>query len=558
MFNGFIKAHPFKAHFYLLNRTGLLGFIPFGLCTALFVYEHRVYASELINEPIHACVIARDVDLTNAIRSQFAQCLGWQSDETSPVCHGTYQPISVMPLADVEQVHIMADHVSFYQKKRSSLLGHVEVQQTQRIVNAQTAYLYRDAKTNQVNKIEFLGEVHYLEPGKLMIARKATINPQDKSGEVNDVLYRFNSERGKATLPAWGRARFIRRFANKDYLLHQATYSTCAPNDKAWHIEAQSINLDNAKATGVAKNATIRIREWPVFYTPYLSFPTNNERKSGLLMPLIGYSNVGGFDFGLPYYLNLAPNYDMTLTPHSFSERGVMLGGEFRYLTAKSYGMLKGSFLPNDRAYKNFILNNEYKFPYLRNSSTNRWSFAILETTKLAPNLRFHVSAEQVSDDYYLQDFSSNLAQITERQLLREADLIYTTSHWIYKGLVQSYQTLHPVNEPPVASVYEQLPQLSARGHYSELPFNANFNVLGQYDQFHWPTHFRNDINVPQGPRFYLNPVLSVPVVKPWGYMTPTIQMVTNYYEVQNSWGVPNTTFERTIPRYSVDSALFF
>lgn len=514
--------------------------------------------SLVISEPVQACVIARDVDLTNEIRAKTAQCLGWKSDLSSPLCLGSYKPITVTPLANADEVRIMADTVSFYQDKRSTLSGHVEVQQTQRIVNAQTAYVYRDAKTNQVTKIEFLGDVHYLEPGRLMIARKAMINPQDKSGEISDVLYRFSTDRSGAVLPAWGRAGFIRRFANKDYLLQRATYTTCAPQDKAWDIEARSIAIDDAKATGVAKHATIRIRRVPVFYTPYFSFPTNKERKSGFLLPMVGYSNVGGLDFGLPYYWNIAPNYDMTFTPHWYSERGVMMGSEFRYLTPNSFGMVRGSFLPQDKAFKNFLLNNELYYPKLRGNSDNRWSIGVLDQTRITPNLRFHLDVEQVSDDYYLQDFSSNLAQITQRQLLRQADLTYSTDHWIFKGMVQSYQTLHPVNETPIASVYERLPQLLANGSYNNLPFNANINILGQYDQFHWPTTFWEPIANQQGPRLNLNPILSVPYMKPWGFITPSVQVVETYYDVNNSRTIKNHDYNRTIPRYSLDTGLYF
>lgn len=532
--------------------------ISFSISVLFIAARAHAQPSLIISEPIQACVMARDVDLTDAIRSQFAQCLGWQSQNSSPRCLGSYQPLTVTPLANNDEIRIMADNVSFYQNKRSTLAGHVEIQQTQRIVNAQTAYVYRDAKTKQVTKIEFLGEVRYLEPGKLMIARTASINPQDKSGDITDVLYRFNSERNNASLPAWGRASLIKRYANKDYLLRHATYTTCAPQDNAWDVEAKTITLDDAHATGTAKNAVIRIRNLPVFYTPYLSFPTNKERKSGFLMPLVGYSNVGGFDLGAPYYWNMAPNYDMTIIPHAYSERGVMLGGEFRYLTPSSTGLLRGNFLPDDRAYKHFLLNNQDAYPKLRGNSNNRWSAGITESTQITPQLQLHVNAEQVSDDYYLQDFSSNLAQITERQLLREADVTYTTDHWFFRGTGESYQTLHPVNEPPVDSVYERLPQFLARGIYSNLPLNANVSILGQYDQFHWPNNVWDNLARPQGPRFHFNPVLSVPTVKSWGYITPSIQLVENYYQVDHlAYGLKND-FNRSIPRYSVDSGLFF
>ena len=554
--------------------------------TYFLICKHSYsYAAEIL-EPVQACVVARDVDLTDAIRAKFSQCLGWKSDQSTPLCLGSYQPINVTPLASPDEVRILADNVSFYREKRSTLTGHVEVQQTQRIVNAQTAYVYVDSKTNKVNKIEFLGDVRYLEPGKLMIARKAVINPQDNSGQVEDVLYRFNSDRKKAVLPAWGRASVIRRFANQDYFLKLATYSTCAPQDKAWDIQAKSITLNNAKATGVARNAIIRVHEVPVLYTPYLSFPTNKDRKSGFLMPLVGYSNVGGFDLGLPYYWNIAPDQDLTLVPHLYTERGVMMGGEYRFLTPGSTGKIKGDFLPDDRAYKNFLANSEFEFPKLQGNSTNRWSYSILENTFFTPDLQLHIDVQQVSDDYYLQDFSSNLALITQRQLLRQADLTYSTENWVFRGMGQSYQTLHPVNETPISPVYERLPQLMAQGYYYDLPFNANLNILGQYDQFHWPIDtWELPTGMPQGPRFHFNPVLSVPFMKPWGYVTPSVQVVENYYQVQNNggfqsnyWGLqgnvwePQTnwlsqrnfygpksvSFNRTIPRYSVDSGLFF
>ncbi len=552
--------------------------------TSLIIYQPLVYSSQLINEPVQACVVARDVDLTDAIRAKFAECLGWKVDQSSPICLGSYKPITVTPLSDPEQIRIQADQASFYKNQRSTLSGHVEIQQAQKIVNAQTAYVYRDPKTNQVTKIEFLGDVHYLEPGKLMIARKATINPQDRSGQTEDVLYRFNTDRRQAILPAWGRASFIQRFANKDYLLRQVTYTTCAPQDKAWDIKADSIAIDDAKGKGVARNAVVRIHEWPVFYTPYMSFPTNNERKSGFLMPMVGYSNVGGFDLGVPYYWNIAPNYDLTFVPHVYTERGLMLGGEYRYLTSNSRGIITGNFLPNDKAYKNFLQDNEVLFPQLRGMSTNRWSYGFLNSTNISSNLQLNINMQQVSDDYYLQDFSTNWSVMTQRQLLKQADLTYSTEHWTLRGMAQSYQTLHPINEIPVASVYERLPQLMAQGFYYDLPFNANLNIIGQYDQFQWPQRFWNDsaLQMPQGPRFHLNPELSLPIMKPWGFVTSSVQFVENYYEVHNSsannnlnfntfnWIVPDFTFNqpglaghstdynRFIPRYSVDTGLYF
>ncbi|WP_042239105.1 LPS-assembly protein LptD [Legionella oakridgensis] len=517
---------------------------------------HRapVYAAPLMMEPVQACVINREMPLNAMIRAKFAQCLGWQADHALPRCRGAYQSLSVTPLPEGE-IHIQADEASLYAKGRSKLSGNVEVYETQRIVNAQTAYIYRDEQTSQVTKIELLGEVRYLEPDRLMIARKAVINPQDKSGRVEDVLYRFNTQRARAILPAWGRASLIERFANQDYLLRKATYSTCAPQDKAWQIEASELSLDYSNARGVAKNAVLRVRDWPVLYTPYLSFPTSKARKSGFLMPLYGYTNVGGFDFALPYYWNIAPNYDATLIPHVYSRRGLMMGGDFRFLTEKSAGVISGHFLPNDHAFAKFIEDNSSQYPSLRGISNNRWSLLLQEHTQFYPNLRLGIDYQQVSDDYYLQDFSTNLAILTQNQLLREGNLSYTTEHWLFRGMVQSYQTLHPINQSEISDVYQRLPQLLARGAYNDLPFHANFNVLGQLDNFRWPA---NTLFQPQGPRYHLNPVLSFSEYKPWGYVIPSLQLVENYYNIQYTGGINSQAFNRTIPRYSLDSGLFF
>jgi len=522
--------------------------------SAADILPSTAFAAEPKPYPVQACVLVSTADLTDAARQQYAQCLGWQPEPDAPVCYGSYTPLAVKPLDHPEAVHLTADKVSFYPDKPSVLKGNVEVRQQQRVINAQTAYVYRDKQTSKVNRIKLLGQVRYLEPGRLMIARRAVINPQDKSGLVEDAIYRFNNYKHAAILPAWGRATLIQRFANKDYLLRKATYSHCAPQDKSWEIQAEKITLDDSESKGVARNAVLRIKNVPVLYTPYISFPTSSERKSGFLMPVTGYSNVGGYDLALPYYWNIAANADATLIPHAYTRRGVMMGGQFRYLTENTKGVLEGNFLPDDRAFKTFLHNHSTQFPFLRDESVNRWSFGLHQSTFFTPNLYSNINVQQVSDDYFLQDFSTNLAVVTERQLLRQADVIYHSAHWIFSAMAQSYQTLNPVNASPVEGIYERLPQLKTRGLYNQLPLNANFSILGQYDQFHWAGE---PVTRPEGPRLHLNPALSFPQIRPWGFITPSFEVVENYYDVNRGQG-HSVDFNRTIPRYNLDSGLFF
>lgn len=507
-------------------------------------------------ESVQACVLADDIPLTKTVRKEIATCLDWKSDPAFPLCAGYYEPHPITALPDPEQVSLKADSVSFYNSKHpSQLSGHVEIQQEKRVVNAETAYIYRNPKNNAVDKIVLLGTVHFREPGRLFIAKKAMINPEDRSGRVDSVIYRLDSARHGALLPAWGRASLIERFANKDLDFKNATYSHCAPQDRAWEIGAKSIHLDDARGVGVARDATLRLYDWPVLYTPHLSFPTNRDRKSGFLIPQAGYSSRAGGDFALPYYWNMAPNYDATLIPHVYSERGLMLGGNFRYLGNNSRGLLIGHFLPDDQAFKSFIGNNKEQYPQLNGLSTNRWTVAANHATALSPNLNFNVNWQQVSDDYYLQDFSTNLAILTERQLLREAALAYTTEHWLFRGLVQSYQTLNPVNLSLIDDIYQRLPQLMASGTYADLPLGANFQMFGEYDQYRWP---KRDVNKIEGARLHMNPVLSLPFTKTWGYFTPSAEIVENYYDANEVLTRQEKNYNRTIPRFAVDSGLYF
>lgn len=524
----------------------------------LATYPIKLRAADFILEPVQACVFAREAELTPAVRTAIAACLRWQPEATYSRCGGFYDPLMVEPLDTVDEVHILANKATF-DNGRSELIGNVEVRQTGRIVNAQTAYVFRDAASKQVTRVELLGDVSMLEPGHLMIARKVTIDPRNKSGMAEDVLYRFNARRAGVVQPAWGQAGFIKRFSNKDYLLKKATYSTCVPTDNAWHIEADTITLDDANSTGVARNAKLLLGNYPIFYTPYLSFPTSNERKSGFLIPVIGSTNVGGLDLALPYYWNIAPNYDAILTPHIYSRRGVMMGGEFRYLTEGSSGKVNARYLPHDLAYKNFLQDNQQQYPELKNASADRWSVQFFDITQITPDLRLRINFQQVSDDYYLQDFSSNLAILTERQLAREGELTFTTDNWSFRGLLQSYQTLQPVNESFINDIYQRLPQLSAFGHYEDLPLNSNIAMLGQFDNFNWPNSLTP---MPEGSRYYLNPILSFPQTQSWGFFTPSVEVVQNYYDLNHYLtykpSLSQAQFERTIPRYHVDGGLVF
>jgi LPS-assembly protein len=541
------------------------------------IYPMIVFSVEArVRETIKACVIARQLALDSAVRTQIADCIGWNSPPEYPNACGIYQPLWVMPLRQPRELHIKADAVKLQATGTSELRGNVSVFKSGQQISADTAYIQRDVKTHRVTDITLLGRVHFIESGRLMWAEKLRLHPNTQSGEVEQVLYRFDWEHKKA-LPAWGRALSVQRLPNQDMVLNNVTYTTCAPHEKAWQIEADEIYLDHEKKTGKAKNALLRVGNWPIAYSPYLSFPTSRERKSGFLLPLVGYTNISGFDIASPYYWNIAPNYDVTIVPHLYTKRGLMLGGEFRYLNELSTGQIMANYLGNDRAFGDFLSQDTAGYPALKALSNNRWSLFARDHTHWNENLAMNINYQQVSDDYYLQDFSTNLALLTENQLLRQGDMSYHMDHWDFYGMLQSYQTLNPINQSPVLPIYQRLPQLAATGYYKDLPLGAEFYLESQFDYFSWPlprnSSLVNGVHLPeadtlfgmtqisvqpQGPRYHVNPVLTVPLRKPWFYFEPSAQWVGNAYDLRYGGARSSETFHVSLPRYSVNSGLNF
>jgi len=236
--------------------------------------------------------------------------------------------------------------------------GHVEARQAGQ--NFFANWLRYDITQNRV---QARGQVRLEQPALIVEGDSLTLDLDDYSGELTQPVYTLTTQQGR------GRAGHIDFINANHYKLQDATYTTCPVDNDDWFLKVKNLDIDKSRNVGTAHNATLRFLGVPILYTPWMDFPLNNARKTGVLAPTFGTTERSGLDILVPYYFNLAPNYDATLYPRLLSKRGVQLGGEFRYLLGAARGENRLEYLPNDNA-----------------ANRSRWSVALKNEYRLNPS----------------------------------------------------------------------------------------------------------------------------------------------------------------------------
>ncbi|MCU0760350.1 MAG: LPS assembly protein LptD [Steroidobacteraceae bacterium] len=234
--------------------------------------------------------------------------------------------------------------------------------------------------------------------------------------------------------------------------LDRVSFSTCPAEDPAWQIRARRIALDTRERTGTGRDAQIRFKRVPLIYLPYLSFPLGDQRKSGFLFPNFGQTTRSGVQLAVPYYFNLAPNYDFTFQPSWFSKRGLDLGGDFRYLLPAHRGNVAFNLLPADDV-----------------AGRDRHRVRLLHRTDLWTDWRFTIDAENVSDASYFEDFATGPQGTSTAFLERVARLAYRDENWRLRGEVQQFQTIDRALGADLRP-YARVPRLLADGSWGAGP----------------------------------------------------------------------------------------
>jgi len=326
----------------------------------------------------------------------------------------------------------------------------------------------------------------------------------------------------------------------KQVQVQSGAITSCDPKHPAWEIRARQINLDYQDSQGTARGATFYAESYPIFNLPFWQFPLG-ERRSGFLMPDLNYNSNVGASLGIPYYFNLAPNYDNVIEPKIYSTAGFMISDDFRYLTEKGFGDIYTEQVPSSSG---------------GNYQGYRYYWHLLDNHTLMQDVTAGLAYNRVSDNNYFTDFGNFVSGVDNINLDQSVFLRYKPKWGLFDIKVQNYQTLQPIGMPATSQIYQSLPQVNFVINQESL--GETYIKGGLISQY---TNFGIESNALQtGQRTVIYPSLTMPLTNAWGFVTPKIGYNYTNYQL-NAYSLAQNTqtvINRGIPISSIDSGMVF
>ncbi len=432
--------------------------------------------------------------------------------------------------ADDHRIHIDSND-GIFGADGAVLSGRVNIRQDERSVAADSvSYDYLN------DKVIVKGKVDFLDP-RLRVQSDSGSYQTAGEASFNEAFFQLMDRSGR------GFAKDIEVTPDGKVALGQVQYTTCPVGNEDWLLKASDIKLDTKLQEGVAHNVTMRFKDVPILYTPYLSFPLGDERKSGVLFPSFGHSGSSGFELHVPYYFNLAPNYDFTLTPGVLTSRGVQLAGDFRYLTRESHGELDATFLPDDKQLHE-----------------NRSYVHYTDITDLKQGLRFDTDITAVSDADYFQSFAVGTEQTSVTFLERRADVLYYDDVWRIRGQLQNFQTID-LSLSDYDRPFSRVPRIQASALYpigdSRFEFALDSEAVNFLREIN-PAYVNPSLVNTTGARINLAPEIRWSYRGSGYFFEPAVGYDFTQYALHDAgFGLP-TSPSRALPYARLDTGLVF
>lgn len=442
-------------------------------------------------------------------------------------------------------VTINADHAKGDSPDDAVFTGSVDIMQGNSRLQADEVQLHQKEAPGQpepVRTVDALGNVHYDDNQVILKGPKGWANLNTKDTNVWEGDYQMVGRQGR------GKADLMKqRGENRYTILDNGSFTSCLPGSDTWSVVGSEIIHDREEQVAEIWNARFKVGPVPIFYSPYLQLPVGDKRRSGFLIPNAKYTTTNYFEFYLPYYWNIAPNMDATITPHYMHRRGnIMWENEFRYLSQAGAGLMELDYLPSDKVYKDEHPNDD---------SSRRWLFYWNHSGVMVQVWRFNVDYTKVSDPSYFNDFDNKYGSSTDGYATQKFSVGYAVQNFNATVSTKQFQVFSEQN----TSSYSAEPQLDVNYYQNDVgPFDTR--IYGQ------AVHFVNTRDgMPEATRVHLEPTINLPLSNNWGSINTEAKLLATHYQQTNlDWyNSRNTTrlaesANRVMPQFKVDGRMVF
>ncbi|MCE9685410.1 LPS assembly protein LptD [Shewanella sp. AS16] len=424
-----------------------------------------------------------------------------------------------------EQIRIISDSTRAQMGKQAVFSGDVSFTQGERSIAADRASL--DQRTE---RLKANGNLMFQDSLFTVTADSLEARMRSNTATLKGAQYWLHGQQ------VHGDAEQLEITQQNNLILTNTNFTTCPPDNVSWLLEAEKIKIDSEEEWGEIWNAKLRIADVPVLYIPYMTIPVSDKRKSGFLFPGFSTSTTNGVEFALPYYWNIAPEYDLTFTPNYMSSRGLYLKTEFRYLAGDAQaGQVNLEYLPDDK---------------LLDTSPNRYLYHWQHKGALDENWRVQANFTDVSDNNYFNDLKSDVNRATDNQLSRIGELSYFERNWDLGIRVQDIKVLGEDEKP-----YQVMPQVNFNYRAPDFWKFVDFDFNTEVANFE---HSRSDHAT--ATRLHLAPSLTLPLHGPAGSLTSELKLLQTYYWQQNTQADSGLeeTVSRTLPQVRIHGQINF
>ncbi len=444
-------------------------------------------------------------------------------------------------------VTITADNAKGNYPDDAVFTGNVDIAQGNSRLQADEVQLHQKQAEGQpepVRTVDALGNVHYDDNQVILKGPKGWSNLNTKDTNIWEGDYQMVGRQGR------GKADLMKqRGENRYTILENGSFTSCLPGSNTWSVVGSEVIHDREEQVAEIWNARFKLGPVPVFYSPYLQLPVGDKRRSGFLIPNAKYSTNNYFEFYLPYYWNIAPNMDATITPHYIHRRGgIMWENEFRYLTQAGAGLMEFDYLNSDKVYED---------EHPKDDNSRRWLFYWQHAGVMDQVWRFNVDYTKVSDSSYFNDFDNKYGSSTDGYATQKFSVGYAVQNFDATVSTKQFQVFDNQNN----SSYSAQPQLDVNYYQNDVgPFDTR--IYGQ------AVHFVNsNDNMPEATRVHLEPTINLPLSNNWGSINTEAKLLATHYQQTNlDWYNNNPSnvnklddsANRVMPQFKVDGKMIF